>query len=137
MKNTHKLILVAVFLMPNTVIAATQCNYIELAERFEVVCLGDEKTVAVAATPSLVAEQAPVSLATPAASFPRNTAVNLPRNMATSLPRNTAASDHSGKPAAAQTAAVNAMLSYRENHLTREIVDSKKAIRMKNIQLGK
>jgi len=143
MEKSIKFFLVLVLMLPSTLFAATDCNYVELADHFEAVCLGDEKNLVAAgetkSSPAVIS--AKKAAANDVATTPESGQATAVKSMSSpkegqTLPKNTA-NNLSARPASVQSPAVNSMLSYRANHLSRAVVDSKQAIRMKNIRMGK
>lgn len=120
MKARSILTAVATVILPATLFAATDCRFIELPDRFEVVCVGDEQYRAEShANIRAMNEQLPLRV------FP----ATIPNNPVTAAAAS-AAVDRSTvtKPAVKQ------LIAYRQHKLQRSDVEAKKAFRLQQIR---
>ncbi|GEM_PF-3996013 len=133
MENPIKYAILTLFLLlPGTVLAATECNYVEFPDHFEAVCAGDEKFAP--STPS------PASVPGGRQSSPgaRGDAPSVsPAGGAQATGVDKKGPGHPAAAALSKGRKVYTMSSNRGNLITREMVDSKLAIRMQSIQFKK
>ena len=120
--NSH-LILVSclMLLLPPTLFAATECRVVELPDRYEAICEGDEKIMAGFYNGNQKERQRDADQAA---------RVNSPKFQATS------ASQPEGDRKV-KSSAVERLIAFRHNKLQRSDVEAKKAIRMQMIKAGR
>ena len=121
--NSH-LILVSclLLLLPSTLFAATECRVVELPDRYEAICDGNEKIL----TGTFESDQRG-----------RQRAFDQTLRVTSPIVQQADASQADGVRTKTKSAAVEQLISYRHNKLQRSDVEAKKVIRMQMIKAGR
>jgi len=119
----HIIIATFILLLPATLFAATKCRIVELPDRYEAICDGDERSAVESYNTSQKPQQNRTQPAAATQNLTQKTVVDAGL-----------ASGNSREP----SAAVKQLISYRQNKLLqRSDVEAKKAVRMQMIRAGK
>jgi len=119
----YTIIAIFVLILPATLFAATKCRVVELPDRYEAICEGDERSAAETHNNSQKLQQNRTQPAA-AAQSPKQKAV-VDSGQASANSRET-------------SAAVKQLIAYRQNKLLqRADVEAKKDVRMEMIRAGR
>jgi len=156
---------VAVFILPVTLYAATDCKIVELADHFEAICVGDERYAAEAAASSQLIKQnvkqqqaagaakvvrpaqqgggvanlvGSEPLQSPPAAVKKQQHTAGAAEMVLPTQQGRGVSSMAGsEPPQTQSAAVKKLVDYRLHRLQRSDVEAKKAVRNQMMQAGR
>lgn len=119
----HTIITTFSLMLPAALFAATDCRVVDLPDRYEVICVGDERSAVESYNNSQKLQQNRTQPAAATQNLKQQTVVD-----------SGLASDNPREP----SAAVKQLISYRQNKLLhRADVEAKKAVRLQMIRAGK
>lgn len=119
----YTIIATYILMLPATLLAATNCRVVDLPDRYEAICDGDERS---AAEPYNSSQKLQQNKPQPAAA--------LQSQKQQAIAETELASGNTREP----SAAVKRLIAYRQNKLSqRADVEAKRAVRMEMIRAGK